>query len=116
MTKRRAEQLTGYEIRRLSSGAHPVTVGAFNGDDLVATAKDLTEQLALRDLVARVYRLHSFAVLKHYDGHCARCRLPKRLQIHHRRYRSHGGTHEIANLEPVCWDCHQMIHEIERSR
>ena len=115
MTKRRAEQLTGYEIRRLSAGEHPVTVGAFNGEDLVAVARNLTERLALRDLVARVYRLHCFSALKRFEGRCSRCGMPKRLQIHHRRYRSHGGTHEVANLEPVCWDCHRMIHEVEKS-
>ncbi|MFN0169669.1 MAG: HNH endonuclease [Bryobacteraceae bacterium] len=115
MTRRRAEHLTGCEIKQLSAGAHPVTMGAFKADDLVATAKNLTERLALRDLVARVYRLHCLGVLKHSEGRCSRCGMPKRLQIHHKRYRSHGGTHEIANLEPVCWDCHRMIHELERS-
>ena len=115
MTKQRAEHLTGYEIRRLSTAVSPVTVGAFHGEDLVATAKSLTERLALRDLVARIYREHCFTALKQTGGRCSRCGMPKRLQIHHRRYRSHGGTHEVANLEPVCWDCHQMIHEIERS-
>jgi hypothetical protein len=115
MTKLRAERLTGYEIRRLSEGERAVTVGAFEAGELVASAKNLTERLALRDLVARVYRQHCFAVLKQYEGRCSRCGMPKRLQIHHRRYRSHGGTHEAENLEPVCWDCHRMIHEIEKS-
>ena len=116
MTRRRAEQLTGYEIRQLSNTVTPVTVGAFRGEDLVATAKSLTERLALRDLVTRVYRQHCFAALKQTDGCCSRCGMHKRLHIHHRRYRSHGGTHEVANLEPVCWDCHRMIHELEKSQ
>ena len=47
MTKRRAEHLTGYDIRRLSAGEHPVTVGAFNGEDLVAKARNLTERLSV---------------------------------------------------------------------
>jgi hypothetical protein len=46
---------------------------------------------------------------------CARCKKRRGLQIHHRRYRSHDGTHEIQNLEPVCWHCHRLIHECERS-
>jgi hypothetical protein len=55
-------------------------------------------------------------VLKQHDWRCARCRRPCRLQIHHRRYRSHGGTHRVENLEPVCWDCHKIIHKLERSK
>ena len=31
------------------------------------------------------------------------------------RYRSHAGTHLVENLEPVCWDCHRVIRETERS-
>jgi 5-methylcytosine-specific restriction endonuclease McrA len=46
---------------------------------------------------------------------CARCQFRRPLQIHHRKYRSHGGTHQVENLEPVCWDCHRLIHETERS-
>jgi 5-methylcytosine-specific restriction endonuclease McrA len=32
------------------------------------------------------------------------------LQIHHRKFRSRGGTHRPENLEPVCWECHRRIH------
>jgi hypothetical protein len=27
-----------------------------------------------------------------------------------------GGTHRIENLEPLCWDCHHLIHKVERSQ
>ena len=37
------------------------------------------------------------------------------LEIHHREYRAHGGTHRTENLEPVCRDCHKLIHRTERS-
>ena len=45
-----------------------------------------------RELIARVQE-----ELEHYVVQ----------EIHHRKYRSHGGTHRVANLEPVCRDCHK---------
>ena len=115
MTRKRAERLTGYEIRELPSERGLVTIGAFDGENLVAKASGRAEWLALRAVVGRVLSLHSAIALKQHEGRCARCRLRRPLQIHHRRYRSHGGTHRVENLEPVCWDCHRLIHETERS-
>ena len=115
MTRKRAERLTGYEIRELPSKGELVTLGAFDGPQLVVKASGRAEWLALRTVVDRVYALHSGLALKQHDGRCARCRCRRPLQIHHRRYRSHGGTHRLDNLEPVCWDCHRLIHETERS-
>ena len=115
MTRKRAERLTGYEIRELPSKGQLVTLGAFDGPKLVVEASGRVEWLALRIVVDRVYALHSGLALKQHDGRCARCRCRRPLHIHHRRYRSHGGTHRVDNLEPVCWDCHRLIHETERS-
>ena len=116
MTRKRAERLTGYEIRELPSERGLVIVGAFQGPDLVAKGSGRVEWMALRAVVDRVYSLHSILALKQHDGRCARCQSRRPLHIHHRRYRSHGGTHRLENLEPVCWDCHRLIHETERSR
>jgi hypothetical protein len=118
MTKRRAERLTGYEVRRLHDRDRTgrVAYGAFLGEELIAEGAHFTDELALKVLVREVYRLHALEVLRQCDGRCARCRKSKRLQIHHRQYRSHGGTHRIENLEPVCWDCHHLIHKLERSK
>lgn len=115
MTIKRAECLTGYEIRELPRERGLVTVGAFDGTDLVAIATGRVGWMALKALVDRVYVLHSRIAMQRYDWRCARCRSRRPLQIHHRRYRSHGGTHQVDNLEPVCWDCHRVIHELERS-
>ena len=115
MTRKRAERLTGYDIRTLPNEHGLVTFGAFEGEDLVAKASGHAEWIALRYLVRNVYNCHSHLVLKKYAGRCARCRSRLPLQIHHRKYRSHGGTHGLDNLEPVCWDCHRLIHETERS-
>jgi HNH endonuclease len=116
MTRKRAERLTGYEIRELPSERCLVTLGAFDGENLIAKASGRVEWLALRAVVDRVYTLHSGMALKRHGGCCARCHSRRPLMIHHRRYRSHGGTHRVENLEPVCWDCHRLIHETERSR
>jgi 5-methylcytosine-specific restriction endonuclease McrA len=93
-----------------------MTYGAFRNDELVVVAGHVTEDLALEALVREVYELNSLEVLKQHGWRCGRCPGARRLHIHHRRYRSHGGTHEIDNLEPVCWDCHKMIHKLERSK
>ena len=116
MTQKRAERLTGYEVRLLSNDSGRVRLGAFDGGTLVAEASGVVEWLALENLVERVYQIHSRRALERCEWRCARCRRANRLQIHHRRYRSHGGTHEVDNLEPVCWQCHRLIHQIERSQ
>ena len=118
MTKKRAERLTGYEIRRLpeSDCKGRLAYGAFSGEELVVQSRHLIEDLALQALVRDVYQLHSIQALEQHGWRCARCRSVRRLQIHHLRYRSHGGTHRVENLEPVCWDCHKLIHKLERSK
>jgi hypothetical protein len=116
VTLKRAKHLTGYEIRALTSARGQVTLGAFDGTDLVAKASGRVEWMALRSLVDRIYVLHSRLAMEKHDWRCARCRSRRPLQIHHLRYRSHGGTHEVKNLEPVCWDCHRTIHQVERSQ
>ena len=116
MTIKKAERLTGYEIQVLRAAPGTVTLGAFNGVELVAKDSGAVEWMALKRLVQRVFRLHSRVAIERHDWRCARCRARRPLQIHHRKYRSHGGTHQVDNLEPVCWDCHRVIHQVERSR
>jgi hypothetical protein len=116
LTIKRAEHLTGYEIRRLSDERGRVAFGAFDNGELITTASGCLEWMALRTLVQRVYILHTRIAMQRAGWKCARCRSSRPLQAHHRKYRSHGGTHRVDNLEPVCWDCHRMIHELERSQ
>jgi P4 family phage/plasmid primase-like protien len=111
VTKKRAERLTGYEIRDLPAENGLFTVGAFDGEELVIKAVGRADFIALKALVNGVYMFHSREAMKQHDWRCARCRLYTRLEIHHRKYRSHGGTHRIENLEPVCRDCHKLIHQ-----
>src|SRR5579864_8106110 len=115
MTKKRAERLTGYEIRELTPERGKVILGAFEGTRLILQAAAAVDWIALEALVNGIYRIHSRIAIEQHGWRCARCRRTRPLQIHHRRYRSHGGTHRIENLEPVCWDCHKLIHRLERS-
>jgi 5-methylcytosine-specific restriction endonuclease McrA len=116
VTKRRAEVLTGYEVRRISTDNGAVCYGAFRGDELLVEPEHRKETIALTLLVNRVFELHSRRVLDEHGWRCVRCGSFHPLQIHHRKFRSHGGTHRPENLEPVCWDCHHRIHRYERSQ
>jgi hypothetical protein len=116
VTKRRAELLSGYEVRRISNSSSAFCYGAFCGADLIAEAEHQKESIALSLLVKRVYQIHSRQVLEAQGWRCARCGDHYMLQIHHRKFRSHGGTHRRENLEPVCSDCHRLIHTRERTK
>jgi hypothetical protein len=116
VTKRRAEALTGYEIRRIPDGESTFCYGAFSGEELMAEAQHRKEGIALTLLVNRIYQIHGRRVLEQHGWRCARCGRTYLLQVHHRQFRSHRGTHRPENLEPVCWECHRRIHARGRSR
>lgn len=69
----------------------------------------------LRDLE----RLAKAAVWKRAGGKCERCgkRVQRSLEslqrgeVHHRKFRSAGGTWNIGNLELLCPFCHAGIHQ-----
>jgi hypothetical protein len=116
LTVKRAERLTGYEVRELPPERGSYTVGAFDGERLVVTGVGRADFIALQALVNGVYFFNSRKAMEQHGWRCARCRSSRRLEIHHRKYRSHGGTHRVENLEPVCRDCHKLIHREERSQ
>ena len=56
-------------------------------------------------------------VMKHrviyiFGGKCAVCGNPDNLEIHHIIPRASGGTNDIANLLPLCHECHCAIHKM----
>jgi hypothetical protein len=55
MTKKRAEQLTGYEVRQLHDRDRRgrVAYGAFEGDELIAEGTHLSDDLAFEVFGAR---------------------------------------------------------------
>src|SRR5258708_36911490 len=110
MTAKRAECLTGYEIRRMAEKSGKVTYGAFRDDEFVVTGTHRIDELALRVLVKEIYKLHAIEVLKQNNWRCARCGGPWRLQIHHRRDRSHGGTPPAGELGPGRPGFPKIIH------
>ena len=118
MNRRRAEALTGYEIRcaKAAPSRRGFICAAYQGETLVAEYSHADRSLALTGLVTGIYRQNSQRVFEHYGWRCARCGRRAALQIHHRRFRSHGGSHQMENLEPVCWPCHDRIHKFERSK
>jgi len=115
MTKKRAERLTGYEIRELPSERGLLTVGAFEGEKLIVKAVGRADFIALQALVNGVYFFNSRKAMELHGWRCTRCRSSRKLEINQRKYRSHGGTHRVDNLEPVCRECHKLIHRTERS-
>ncbi len=59
MTKRKAERLTGYDIRLIRHERGRFTFGAFRGTDLVGEANDAFDEFALAALVEKVHAIHS---------------------------------------------------------
>jgi hypothetical protein len=116
VTRRKAERLTGYEVRRIQNDGSIFSYGAFSGEDLMAEATHPKESIALTLLVNRVYQIHSRQVLEKHGWRCVRCGRTYLLQIHHRQFRSHAGTHRPENLEPLCGYCHHLVHTQARTK
>jgi hypothetical protein len=82
---------------------------------LVTKASGRVDWMALWMVVERVYKLHSRMALQEPVG-VAHLQVEQTVQPHHRKYHSHGGTHRIDKLKPVCWDCHRIVDKLERSK
>lgn len=54
------------------------------------------------------------AVLSRDNYTCQICKAQQvKLQVHHIRFRSHGGSNSMENLTTLCKDCHEKIHKNE---
>ena len=42
---------------------------------------------------------------------CECCGTTKKLEYHHRIYRSEGGSDESDNIMVLCYSCHRQIHQ-----
>lgn len=42
--------------------------------------------------------------------YCDRCGTSRNVQMHHRKYRSRGGSDDPKNLVPLCRVCHFDVH------
>ena len=47
-------------------------------------------------------------------GMCQGCHKMTDLHIHHKKYRSRGGSHALANLVLLCLTCHTDTHAGEK--
>lgn len=46
-----------------------------------------------------------------YNNKCAKCGINKNLTVHHKIELSLGGSNTLDNLELLCRNCHEAIHE-----
>jgi hypothetical protein len=74
MTKKRAERLTGYEVRELPAERGLYTPGAFEGERLVVKAVGRADFIAFQALVNGVYFFNSRKAMEQHGWRCARCR------------------------------------------
>jgi hypothetical protein len=94
-------------VGELSSG------GVVGAETVELLACDASVQVGTARQVATVPASTRRAV-EARDGH--RCTFPGCdrdvfLQIHHIVHRAKGGSHEVSNLQLVCWTHHALIHE-----
>lgn len=50
------------------------------------------------------------AVLRRDGNHCVRCGSTERLSAHHKVYREDWEGQSTADLETLCWPCHEKEH------
>ncbi len=98
MTKKRAERLTGYKVRELPPERGLFTVDAFEGEGLVVKAIGRADFIAFQALVNGVLFFNSRKAMEQHGWRCARCRVSRRLEIHHRKYRSHARVTPVLVL------------------
>lgn len=109
MTLRSAERITGYTIVCIgddSGGKYRALQGyaAFNGDVEIARVLGPGKKIGplLKQLVEKVYKIHSKIVLEKQKYRCLLCggRFP--LDIDHIKPRSKGRDDRVENLRAIC--------------
>lgn len=115
MTILEAARMTGYLVLRVDAGSPSQYqfVAAWEDGRVVASHRAKTPHKALKGLCDAVLEIHKREVLKRADWHCEKCGSLGPLQIHHVKFRSHGGTHKAANLLAECIRCHNAEHGIK---
>lgn len=68
------------------------------------------ERQQSKDAKARAWRLVRQRVLARDGRRCRLCGNGGRLDVHHIRLRSAGGTNEPSNLIAACRPCHESVH------
>lgn len=79
-------------------------------DDLIRNRKYERKGYKYRDVEVVMKK----RVIYIFGGECAICGNPENLEIHHVVPRAEGGTNDIANLLPLCHECHCAIHKMKK--
>ena len=61
-------------------------------------------------LDAELYAALRLQILRRDGWKCQNCGLRDRLQIHHKKFRSHSGEDREENLVTLCAACHEFVH------
>jgi len=56
------------------------------------------------------YRELHRRILKRDCWRCQICGSMQRLEVHHTKFRSHGGSDSEVNLITLCASCHRQVH------
>lgn len=59
----------------------------------------------------QVYAAVRSAALRRDGWRCQRCGARSQLDVHHLRFRAHGGDDTLDNLIVLCRKCHQCVHD-----
>jgi hypothetical protein len=117
MTQQRAERIMELEIRNILNieGVKVHRWGAFNGQLMLAYVEGYNKSKAMDQLVAVVYRIRSQECLRRAGWKCELCgKTGVPLQVHHKKFRSHGRKDTLENLVACDADCHEREHRMPR--
>lgn len=73
------------------------------------------EKLRLRDVNSSKFELHVSTrekILLLLGNKCSSCGSLQNLTLHHIKAKKDGGTNSIDNLQVLCRDCHDTVHNI----
>jgi hypothetical protein len=119
MTQQRAERIMELEIREFdplnADGSGPHGWGAFDGQIMVGYIEGYSKSKSMDGLVSLVYRIRSQECLRRAGWKCELCgKTGVPLQVHHKKFRSHGRKDTLENLIACDAACHEREHRMPR--
>lgn len=107
MTQKKAERITGCEIRLVQFNNQHRAIASENGAP-IAECYDYKPNMALGRLVEAVYRILSARQREKQKGRCANCGNVRPLEMDHIIPRSKG--RDDRQIRGLCTECHQIRH------
>lgn len=115
LTRKKAERITKLTVTTAAydSPGNPewLALGKDGEGDVLASGNGATEGKALNDLVEDNWRRVKRLVLDRDKWECVHCGSRSNLQVHHKKFRSHGRVDDPIVLESCCPACHERIHK-----